>query len=149
MMRNLGYLLVWLVFMPQVLAQTVYKCEQGGRVVYAQMPCAPDADEVDARPAAGAADDAAATRARIRTLEAQREVRRIESQRELQRNQAAMARERVKNREEVERRARCERLAEERVRVERRSKDFRAHGNIRQEALRARDLSAAEYLDCK
>lgn len=148
-MRSVWCLLVWLLFAPQASAQTVYKCEQGGRVIYAQVPCAADADEVDVRPAAGAADDAAATRARIRTLEAQREVRRIESQREWQRSQAAMARERAKNREEDERRARCERIAVERARAERRSKDFNVHGNIRREALRARDLGAAEYLDCK
>lgn len=150
-MRNLGYLFVWLLFAPQALAQTVYKCEQGGRTIYAQIPCAHDANELDARPAAGAADDAAATRARIRTLEGLREVTRIESEREMQRSEAAAARERARNREEDERRARCKRIVEERVRAEKRSRASGGSDNNRRETHRAhaRDLSAAEYLECK
>jgi hypothetical protein len=148
-MRSLGCLLAWLLLVPQSLAQTVYKCEQDGRVIYAQMPCAPNAHEVDARPAAGAADTAAAARARTRTMEAQSEVRRIESERESQRRQTAMEREIARSREEDERAARCDYIAQERVRAERRSKEYRVRDNIRREAQRARDLGAAEYLDCK
>lgn len=151
MIRRMGCLLVWLLCVPQVAAQSIYKCEQGGRVVYSQIPCAPDADALDARPATGARDDAAAARARTRTLEGQREVTRIESQREAQRSEAAMARERARNRAEDERRARCDQILRERLRAERRSQEFDDNDSTRREAqrARARDLSAAEYLECK
>lgn len=45
----------------------VYKCVEGGKTAYSQVPCSPDAKIINAQPATGAADPVSADRLRLET----------------------------------------------------------------------------------
>jgi len=51
----------------------VYKCQEGGKTVYSQQPCGASSVAIDATPAAGSGDPAAAARANERLQAQQRE----------------------------------------------------------------------------
>jgi hypothetical protein len=84
-MRVAGWGWVAILFALPSMAQTVYKCDNGGRISYSQIPCAADAARLDTRPAAGAYDAAESARARLHAAESQARLRDVEARREAQR----------------------------------------------------------------
>jgi hypothetical protein len=84
-MRLSGWGWVAILFALPSMAQTVYKCDNGGRISYSQIPCAAHAARIDTRPAAGAYDAAEGARARLHAVESQARLRDVEARREAQR----------------------------------------------------------------
>lgn len=96
--------------LPAASYAQVFKCNEGGKVVYQATPCESVGGKVDIITARPTADDRKS--AVERAQKDQRELRRIESERELNRDLAGLDRAR-KDREDAAKRARCERYAEE------------------------------------
>lgn len=128
-------------------AQTVYRCVVDGRTTFSQMPCAPDADRINATPAAGQAAPGAAERARATLMRQQAQVERVEASR--QRQQAANQRQREFERDmsRATKEADCNYTTRRRESAEYLADNFVVPENIRREQANARQLRAREFMD--
>lgn len=134
-----------LASVPAPLLAQVYKCEDGGRVVFSDRPCAVDAEPVDASPASGAyrRSEAAARRA-----EAEAAMRRFERE-DSARAEARAARAQQADRERAALRKRCEELRSQRDHARYWEGEYQYPGNIARERQKAEDAQRALWWECR
>ncbi|MGL1833068.1 DUF4124 domain-containing protein [Rhodocyclaceae bacterium SMB388] len=130
-------------------AQTVYRCVVDGRTTFSQVPCAPDADRINAAPAAGQGDPMAAERARMMQLRRQMELERGEADRQRQRTAAQRQSEHDRRWERTSKQIDCDYTTRRRESAEYLADRFVVPENIRREKANARDLRSREFMDCK
>ncbi|WP_159098078.1 DUF4124 domain-containing protein [Parazoarcus communis] len=120
----------------------VYKCQEGGKTVFADRPCSPDSKVIDVRPARGEFDPKAAAE-----LERQRVQRiRIQAATQATRDKAEERRERARAAPPA--RDYCDELRERHADAKRWEKEFRHPDNIKREKQKAKDASERSFFEC-
>ncbi|CAI07130.1 hypothetical protein ebD42 [Aromatoleum aromaticum EbN1] len=143
-MKRIGLLAVLAASILPVQAQ-VYKCPEGGRVVFSDRPCHADAAPLDVKPASGDYNYLDDMQAQNRTLNKKIELMKIEGEREENRRAGMIESERRKKAESD----RCKQIREDKADAEHLAKTFIYEENILREEEKARKLAEREFFDCQ
>lgn len=125
-------------------AQQVFRCQLDGRTVFSDRPCAPDAEAVTTRPAAGEYDRSAGRSAEIRTQTLQRQ----QALEDIDREAARIADQRRMAAEQAAERKRCEALMKQHADALYWSKEFRHPDNVRRERDKANLARERAFFEC-
>lgn len=128
-------------------AQTVYRCVIDGKTTFSQIPCAPNAERINAAPAAGQAAPGAADRAKTTLMRQQLQVERAEASRQRERAADQRQYERDRRWEQTSKQIDCDSTARRRESAEYLADRFVVPENIRREQANARNLREREFMD--
>lgn len=120
----------------------VYKCQEGGKTVFADRPCNAEAKALDVRPARGEFDPKAAAE-----LERQR-VQRMEIHAATQKYRDMAEERRERARAQPAAPDRCAELRKKHAEAKRWEKEFRHPDNIARERNKAKQASEESFFDC-
>lgn len=123
----------------------MYKCQDGGRIVFSDTPCSVDAERVQVRPATGQYDPGAGARARLETTETLSRFAAEDAARRTAREQAFAARAA----ERAAKQDRCAEMRENKTEAEYWAREYRHPDNIRREKEKAKNLEDRLWWECR
>lgn len=123
----------------------VYKCQEGGKTVFSDIPCATNARQIDARPATGAYNPEEGERARLNT-EASSARLAAEEARRMAAREAALAELEASRASEQDQ---CASIRAKKQDAEHWAREFRHPDNIRREQAKADYWKDRLWWECK